>query len=96
MEADPNSLVYTSPTAALHSSLSRSRRKARKRAKSAEVLQPAGAARPGFLASWLQKPIVARPLSPVRVSRPRVMPEPRAESLPEILGVILEIKHQPS
>lgn len=96
MEADPNSLVYTSPTAALHSSLSRSRRKARKRAKSAEVLQPARAARPGFLTSWLQKPIVARSPSPVRASRPRVMPEPRAESLPEILGVILEIKHQPS
>jgi hypothetical protein len=94
LQADPNSLVYTSPTAALHSSFSRSRRKVRKHAKPANLLQPQPVLRPGFLASWLRKPIATNAPAAMHTSRPRVMPEPRGESLPEILGVILEIKHQ--
>jgi predicted RNA-binding Zn-ribbon protein involved in translation (DUF1610 family) len=94
LSADPHSLVYTSPTAALHSSHSRSRRKTHKHAYPAAAFQPAP--HTGFLRNWLKKPIITNAPSPSRGFKPRVMPEPRAESLPEILGVILEIKHQTS
>jgi hypothetical protein len=96
LEADPNSLVYNSPTAALHSSFSRSRRKIRRLAVHAQSFKPRLALRPGALNSWFKKPIVANPPAPARVARPRVMPEAPKESLPEILGVIMEIKHQAS
>ena len=96
-ETDLNSLVYKSPTAALHSSVYRSRRKSRRAAKSLRQ-RPSVA---GFLGSWLKKPIqqpcqplLAAPAAAAQMSKPRVMADPRTNSLPEILGVILEIKHQ--
>jgi hypothetical protein len=97
-QTDLNSLVYKSPTAALHSSVYRSRRKSRRAAK----LLPQRSSIAGFVNSWLKKPIqqpsqqrVAAPAVAAQMFTPRVMADPRPNSLPEILGVILEIKHQP-
>ena len=94
-ESDLNSLVYKSPTAALHSSVYRSRRKSRRATK---VSQPQRIPLTSLLGTWLKKPIQRRSANPeaaAQLSRPRVMADPRRDSLPEILGVILEIKHQP-
>lgn len=97
-DGDVNSLVYNSPTAALHSGVYRSRKQHRK--SKVKVSQSVRAPLRGLIASWLQTPI--QPKAPVASSAinasssPRVMPEPRRESLPEILGVILEMKHQAS
>ena len=97
-DGDVNSLVFSSPTAALHSGVYRSRKKHRK--PKVKVSQPLRAPLRDLIASWLQKPIQHKAQVTSSVinapSSPRVMPEPRRESLPEILGVILEMKHQAS
>lgn len=95
-DTDVNSLVYNSPTAALHSGVSRSHKKHRK----VKVPWPVRASLHGLIASWLGKPLLHQAQVASNAintsSSPRVMPEPRRESLPEILGVILEMKHQAS
>jgi hypothetical protein len=91
--ADLSSLVYNSPTAALHSSVYRSRRKSRRAAKVVAQRTPLT----GVIASWLKKPIkqpAASSTAAVPGTRPRVIADPRPDSLPEILGVILEMKQQ--
>jgi hypothetical protein len=93
---DANSLVYRSSTAALHST-SRKSRGWRRKGKPA-IAQP----RPAFsvassVSSWMSKPIRTAK-EPVRESGPaipprRIMPEPPKRFFPEVLGVILELKH---
>ena len=96
--SDANSLVYRSPTAALHTA-SHKPRGWRRKSKPA-VLQPQP--RPAFslsssVSSWMSKPI-RTPQESVRESAPampqrRIMPEPPQRFFPEVLGVILELKH---
>jgi hypothetical protein len=91
------SLVYQSPTAALHSSVSRLRKRRRKLGMKA--LQISGTSIPGLISSWLKKPIPQRKLraqpAPT-MPGPRVIPDPKTEFSAEILGVILEMKHEAS
>ncbi len=101
-DADKNSLVYRSPTAALHSSVHRSRKKGRTATAASEVPQPRRAPIRSLVGAWLTNPIQQRSANTpaaarvVKVSEPQVVPDPQRDSLPEILGVILEMKHQAS
>jgi hypothetical protein len=95
---DANSLVYRSSTAALHSTSRKSRGWRRKSKPAAARPQP----QPAFsvassVSSWMSKPIRTAK-EPVRESAPaipprRIMPEPPQRFFPEVLGVILEVKH---
>ena len=95
---DANSLVYRSSTAALHSASRRSRSWRRKSKPVAVQPQP----QPAFsvassVSSLMSKPIRAAK-EPVREAAPaiparRIMPEPPQRFFPEVLGVILELKH---
>jgi hypothetical protein len=93
LTADTNSLVYRSSGAALHSAAFRGRR----RPTYAKGIRPATASVSGFFTSWIKKPIHERKVIPNEapaISRP---PQPtKQEFFPEILGVILEVKHEPS
>jgi hypothetical protein len=95
--ADARSLVYQSPAAALHSEVYRGR-KGRRKAKR-RTLVPAGEGFARSIGAWMRKPTVApktQSIARTNAFRPREMPEPKAEFFPEILGVILEMKHEPS
>jgi len=91
-----NSLVYSSPTAALHTA-SRRPRGWRRKTKPAVVQPQPAVSVSSSVSSWMTKPIRA-PKEPVRESAPaipqvRVMREPAQRFFPEVLGVILEVKH---
>lgn len=94
---DGKSLVYRSSTAALHSAEHR-RRGARRKVYSDGPIHLSGASAAPAAASMSaatqrppqQKTAQGKAL-PVRES-----PKPKSESFPEILGIILEMKHQTS
>jgi hypothetical protein len=93
---DENSLVYRSATAALHTGVYRSR-KNRRKAKPANS-QSVVSSVPRSVGAWLKKPIqqpkiVEQKASVVTV---RQIPDPPPGFLPEVLGVILEMKHETS
>lgn len=96
-EADAKSLVYRSSTAALHSAVHRSRGYRRKA--NAKGLEHAQGLLPTSITSWLTNPIQP-PQEPSNVQAkaapPRERSRPKTEFLTEILGVILEMKHEPS
>ncbi len=89
---DANSLVYKSSNAALHSGARRIRKNHRK---SKEVVT-----------AWFNKPIKqtqapeqTRTESGSKINTSRavvVVPDPKPETFPQILGVILELKNEPS
>lgn|ERR1700730_5274424 len=89
------SLVYQSPAAALHSTVRPSRKLRRK--SNPGTAQDGLPQRLAFsLRSWLSEPIQAPKhpanVAPAAASQPATA-TPKAEFFPEILGVILEIKH---
>jgi hypothetical protein len=106
--ADANSKVFRSATAALHSAVYSSRRARRYRATKEAKNLPAGAmapensgslahlSSPRAVAAWLKKPIVEpKALPPEGVAAMAPPPEKSADGFPEILAVILELKHEP-
>jgi hypothetical protein len=106
-DADEQSLVYRSATAALHSGAHRSHKGRRYRPLNQTQVPPSDSAgyavsslahlsSPRAVAAWLKKPIHS-PKAPPPIGKKVVVPEEsEANSFPEILGVILEIKHEPS
>jgi hypothetical protein len=92
---DAQSLVYRSSTAALHSA-DRKHRAPRRKAYTHSEPVPALLAAPA--ASLFSKTAVQPVENPVQSSRPpmRQSPKPKSEFFPEVLGVILEMKHQTS
>jgi hypothetical protein len=94
--ADANSLVYQSATAALHTGVYRSG-KNRRKAKKAN-LRPAATLISNSVSSWLKKPIQQPKVvqQNAQVVTVRQIPHPPPGFLPEILGVILEMKHEAS
>ena len=96
-DSDMGSLVSQSPTAALHS---REYQRRGRRRKTSDVLSlnnlPAFFSR--SIKSWLNEPMQhpKRHDAYAPVDPPGETPKPRAEFFPEVLGVILEIKHEDS
>ena len=93
---DENSLVYRSATAALHTGVYRSR-KNRRKAKTTNS-QPAVSFVPRSIGAWLKKPIQQPKIveQKAKVVTARQIPDPPPGFLPEVLGVILEMKHETS
>lgn len=97
-DTDAKSLVYRSSTAALHSAVHRSRGYRRKAyAKGLDRAQ--GSLPTSIVTYWLNKPI-QQPKQQISVQKstlpPREEPKRKPQFLPEVLGVILEMKHEPS
>jgi hypothetical protein len=107
MPADYNSKVYRSATAALHSAVYGSRRARRYRATKEAQYLPAGTtapensgslahlSSPRAVAAWLKKPIVEPKALPPEGVKGMAPPAKAADGFPEILAVILELKHEP-
>jgi hypothetical protein len=107
-DADGKSLVYRSATAALHSEARHSRKGRRYRSAKQAHLMPAEnsasysgsslapLSSPRAVAGWLKKPIYSPKGLPPIGGKAVVPTEAEANSFPEILGVILEMKHEHS
>ena len=97
-EADQTSLVYRSATAALHSGVYRARRWRWRRRTVNAIAAAVGAPKPRSVKNWLDEPAApstATVKSPAMAAAKTAAPyrqAPATDDLPEILGVILEMK----
>jgi hypothetical protein len=97
-EADQTSLVYRSATAALHSGVYRARRWRWRRRTVNAIAAAVGAPKPRSVKNWLDEPAApstATVKSPAMAAAKTAAPyrqAPVPDDLPEILGVILEMK----